>query len=144
MCPTFALVRKTNHPFRHHRKMNNDLLQNNVKMDTQTSYFVNGNINIYPACYEHPEPLTAERSRSYPGRITVLENGETLIRPYQIGANGPCYKVLFNTEHCDIQLWGNGKIVECWKFSPRLTIHEICRIRKHESPRITAFFQTLK
>ena len=31
---------------------------NDVRMDTQTAYFVNGDINIYPACYEHPEPMT--------------------------------------------------------------------------------------
>jgi len=34
--------------------------------------------------------------------------------------------------------------VECWKFSPQLSIHEICRIRKRESPMVTAYLQTLK
>ena len=46
--------------------MSKNILMNEVRMDTQTAYFVNGNINIHPACYEHPEPLTAERFKSYP------------------------------------------------------------------------------
>ena len=36
------------------KDMNKNILLNDVKMDTQTSFFVNGDINIYPACYEHP------------------------------------------------------------------------------------------
>ena len=56
--------------------MSKNILMNEVRMDTQTAYFVNGNINIHPACYEHPEPLTAERFKSYPARITVLDTGE--------------------------------------------------------------------
>lgn len=126
------------------KDMNKNILLNDVKMDTQTSFFVNGDINIYPACYEHPEPITAERYKSYPARITVLENGETQVRPYKMGSQGPRYKIIYSTEHCDVQLWTNGKIMECWKFSPRLNIHEICRIRKRETPQITAFFLTLK
>ena len=124
--------------------MSQNILMNDVRMDTQTAYFVNGNINIYPACYEHPEPLTAERYKSYPARITVLDNGEAQIRPINIGSQGPRYKVLYRTEHCDVQLWTNGKIVECWKFSPRLSIHEICRIRKQESPMVTAYLVSLE
>ncbi len=117
---------------------------NDVRMDTQTAYFVNGDINIYPACYEHPEAMTSERYKSYPARITVLDTGETQVRPYKLGSQGPRYNVIYSTEHCDIQLWNNGKIVECWKFSPKLRINEICKIRKRETPMITAFFMTLK
>ena len=124
--------------------MSKNILMNEVRMDTQTAYFVIGNINIHPACYEHPEPLTAERFKSYPARITVLDTGAAQIRPINIGSHGPRYKVLYRTEHCDVQLWTNGKIVECWKFSPTLSIHEICRIRKRESPMITAYLHTLK
>jgi len=117
---------------------------NDVRMDTQTAYFVNGDINIYPACYEHPEPMTSTPTVSYPARITVMEDGNTRIRPYQVGSHGPRYKVLYSTEHCDLQLWNNGRIVECWKFSPKLNIHEICRIRKREIPMVTAYLISLK
>lgn len=124
--------------------MSKNILMNDVRIDTQTAYFVNGNIDIHPACYEHPEPLTAKRHKSYPARITVLDTGEAQIRPVNIGAHGPRYKVLYRTEHCDLQLWTTGKMVECWKFPPQLSIHEICRIRKRETPMVTAYLQTLK
>lgn len=124
--------------------MSKNILMDNVRMDTQTAYFVNGDINIYPAAYEHPEAMTANPTVSYPARITVMEDGNTRIRPYKIGSNGPRYKVIYRTEHCDVQLWNNNKIVECWKFAPKLSIHDIWEIRKREMPLVTAFFLTLK
>jgi len=124
--------------------MKNELLLNEVRMDSQTVFFMNGDINIYPACYEHPEPLTSGHMRSYPARITVMEDGKAEVRPYKVGTQGPRYKVIYRTEHCDVQLWNNDKIVECWKFPPRLSIHDIWAIRKREMPMVTAFFQSMK
>ena len=126
------------------KDMSKNILLNDVRMDTQTAYFVNGDINIYPACYEHPEPLTAAPTASYPARITVMEDGNTRIRSYKVGSQGPRYKVIYRTEHCDVQLWNNNRIVECWKFAPQLSIHDIWAIRKREMPMVTAFFLTLK
>ena len=124
--------------------MDKNILLNDVRMDTQTAYFVNGDINIYPASYEHPDPMTSKSTVSYPARITVMEDGNTRIRPYKVGSAGPRYKIIYRTEHCDVQLWNNHKIVECWKFAPTLSIHEIWAIRKREMPMVTAFFLTLK
>ena len=126
------------------KNMDKNILLNDVQMDTQTAYFVNGDINIYPASYEHPDPMTSKSTVSYPARITVMEDGNTRIRPYKVGSAGPRYKIIYRTEHCDVQLWNNNKIVECWKFAPTLSIHEIWAIRKREMPMVTAFFLTLK
>ena len=81
------------------------MLLNDVQMDTQTAYFANGDINIYPAVYEHPDPMTDQPTVSYPARITVMEDGNARIRPVKVGTLGPRYKVIYRTEHCDVQLW---------------------------------------
>ena len=58
-----------------------NLLKQDVRMDTETLYQVNGDINVF-ACPWNPctEPLTEGAKRSYPARITVMENGDISVR----------------------------------------------------------------
>lgn len=114
-------------------------------MDTQTAFFMNGEINIYPCLYEMDKgPLTFERSTSYPGRITVMENGNTKVRPYKLGSQGPRYEVLFVTDHCSVLLTQAGTVIERWKFDHRLSITDVWKIRKKENAQILSFYKSLK
>ena len=56
-----------------------------VRMDTQTAFMANGNINIFPCGWETEQaPITVGGGkRSFRGRITVEEDGETHVVPYK-------------------------------------------------------------
>ena len=124
--------------------MSKNILLNDVQLDTQTSYFVNGDINVYACPWTEPPAMTEGSKTSYRGRITVMSNGDTQVRAYREGTQGPRYKVLYQTEHCRVLLYNSGRIIEQWSFDKRLSIHDIWAIRKRESPQVTAFFLTLK
>ena len=52
-----------------------------VRMDTQTAFMANGNINIYPCSWETEQaPITVGGGkRSFRGRITVEEDGTVTV-----------------------------------------------------------------
>ncbi|MBR5204598.1 MAG: hypothetical protein IKW32_05200 [Bacteroidaceae bacterium] len=114
-----------------------------VRMDTQTAFMANGNINIFPCAWEHEQsPITAGGGkRTYRGRITVDEDGETLVTPYQEQGN-PRYEELFATEHCRLLMTLGGSIIEKWYFSGRMSMAEIGAARRRESKDISAWFRS--
>ena len=122
-----------------------NLLQNSAQLFTETTYQVTGDINVY-ACPWNPENpyLTEGSKRSYPARITVMENGDITVKAYRIGAHGPRYRKCFSTEHCEILEADNGQLMERWKFPPTLSIHEVWKIRRREQPAVNAYYITLK
>ena len=125
--------------------MKKNILLNDVQMDTQTAFFMNGDINVFPMPYEAEKaPITTERKLSYKGRITVMDDGNTSVKAYNIGSQGPRYKELFATEHCSEQLTQGGDIREVWKFGKKIPIHKIWEIRKREQPLVNAYFLTIK
>ena len=122
-----------------------NLLLNNVQLHTETSYMVNGDINVYVCPWSHSEePMTEGAKRSYPARITVMETGDIIVKAYRIGSQGPRYRKVFRTEHCEILKADNGHLIERWKFAPDLSIHEVWQARKRETPAINAYYLTLQ
>ena len=122
-----------------------NLLKQDVRMDTETLYQVTGDINVF-ACPWNPctEPLTEGAKRSYPARITVMENGDINVRAYRIGSHGPRYRKRFATEHCEVLQADSGQLIERWKFSQQLSIHDVWNIRRREQPAVNAYYLTLK
>ena len=120
------------------------ILLNNVQMDTQTSYFVNGDINMYACPWNEEVSLTDGSKTSYRGRITVMSNGDTHVKAYRDGSQGALYKVIYQTEHCRVKLYNSGRIVEEWSFDKKLSIHDIWAIRKREASQVNSFFQSMK
>ena len=118
---------------------------NDVRMDTQTAFFMNGDIHIYPCSYEQDKaPLTSENKVSYRGRITVMESGRREVKRYNLGTQLPLYQKLYSTEHCDVVMSQAGNIYERWRFGKKVPIHQIWEIHKREQPQVDAFFLTLK
>lgn len=116
-----------------------------VRMDTQTAFLVNGDINIYPCTWEsYKAPLMGEKRVTYKGSITVRDDGSTQVKAYRLGAKGPRYEELFATEHCRVLRTPAGKIIEKWSFRPSLTADGIRILRNLESPRIDAFYISRK
>ena len=126
------------------KEMKKQILTNDAKIDTTTTYFANGDIIIHPCPWSEDVNLAGgAKKQSFRGRITILEGGQTEVKRYNIGANGPMYNRLFHTEHCDVYQTNAGTITERWKFDKKLTIHQVWDIRRREQPAVEAFFQNL-
>ena len=119
--------------------MNKNIFIEDVRMDTQTAFLANGNINIYPCSWEvEKTPITPDGRASYKGRITVEEDGRTRVSPYNIGSQGPRYIELFATEHCRVMMTQRGQIIEKWSFRPSLTSDDIRALRAESTPTMPA------
>ena len=73
-----------------------------------------------------------------------MDDGNTQVKAYNIGSQGPRYKELFATEHCSVQLSQGGDIREVWKFDKKIPIFKVWEIRKREKPLVDAYFLTIK
>ena len=104
-----------------------------VRMDTQTAFMANGNINIFPCGWETEQaPITVGGGkRSFRGRITVEEDGETHVVPYK-ESGAPRYEELYSTEHCRLLMTLGGTILEKWNFGGRMSMPEIAEARRRE------------
>ena len=124
--------------------MNKNIFIEDVRMDTQTAFLANGNINIYPCAWEAEKaPITPDGRASYKGRITVEEDGRTRVSPYNIGT-GPRSTDLFATAHCRVMMTQRGQIIEKWSFHPSLTADDIRAMRDVEGRRIDAYYASRK
>lgn len=116
---------------------------NDVRMDTQTAFMANGNINIYPCVWElEQSPITVGgEKRSFRGRITVAQDGETQVVPYKEEGKSR-YEELYSTEHCRLLMTLGGNILEKWSFGGRMSMQEIAEARRREMRYINAWFRT--
>lgn len=120
-------------------------LTEEVRMDTQATFLVNGDINIYPCVWEsYKAPIMPEKQVTYKGRITVQDDGSTHVKAYRTGVQGPRYEELFATEHCRVMRTPGGKIIEKWSFRHSLTADEIRALRNLEGRRIDAYYISRK
>lgn len=125
--------------------MTTDILYENVQMDAQVAMKVNGDINIYPQPWEKDwKPIMKPLKKSYRGRITMMDDGQTEVKRYNIGSQMPLYTKLFRTEHCEVMRSQKGQLIEKWKFDKKLSIHQIWEIRRREQPAVEAFFLAMK
>ena len=114
--------------------MKKEYFLQDVRMDTQTAFLANGNINIYPCAWEAEKaPITPDGRASYKGRITVEEDGRTRVSPYNMGT-GPCR----------VMMTQRGQIIEKWSFRPSLTSDDIRALRALEGRRIDAYYASRK
>lgn len=114
-------------------------------MDAQVAINMNGDIHVYPEPWEVEQaPIMQPARKSYRGRITMMDDGQTEVKRYNIGLQMPIYSKLFSTEHCDVMRTVGGKLIERWKFDKKLTIHQIWDIRRREQPAVEAFFLAMK
>ena len=115
-----------------------------VRMDTQTAFMTNGSIHIFPCAWEIEQaPITYGGRRAFRGRITVEEDGETRVVPYNSDGN-PRYEELYSTEHCRLLMTQGGSIIEKWHFGSRMSIGEIAESRRREMRYINAWFRSRK
>ena len=78
------------------------ILANEVSMDTQTKFHVNGDVNIFP-CGWVDEQVTNGGVRQTKGRMTVEEDGTSHYKAYRTNT-GPKRELLFETRHAAVEM----------------------------------------
>lgn len=73
-----------------------NILLGDVRMDTQTLYHANGDINIYPCAWESDKDPIATGRVTPKGRMTIEEDGTGFFKAYR-NNSGSRYKHLFET-----------------------------------------------
>jgi len=89
---------------------NQQILAGNIKMDTQTFFHANGDINIYP-CEWMEEQVTTGGRRRPKGRMTIEEDGTSYFHAYRTNS-GSRYQHLYYTENGEVKRTRDNLIVK--------------------------------
>ena len=133
------------------------LLLQNVKMETQTMFHANGDINIYPCGWENQQ-VTSGGKREPRGRMTIEEDGTSHFKAYRSGT-GPKRVHLFSTRHATVEmtrpLYVNDRkyprrrldmehVYVTFKFPKNLGLALTKAIYQEEADEVMAYFKTRK
>ena len=87
------------------------ILAGSVKMDTCTSFFANGDVNILPCPWECDKHVTDGGRRQPKGRMTIEEDGTSHFRAYRHNS-GSRYTHLYMTENGEMKRTRTNLIVK--------------------------------
>ena len=128
------------------------LLQQNVQMDGNINYMVNGDINIQPCPWEQDKQVTEGRPVYYRANLEVLPDGQTRVKAKRTGRIGPLYQTLFETAHGTVKIVPQRKqrhpereqlIVE-FKFPRRYGLELTKKLYDEESDQVMSYLKTRK
>ncbi|WP_033147572.1 hypothetical protein [Prevotella sp. P6B1] len=128
------------------------LLQQNVKMDSNVNFMVNGDINIQPCPWEQDVDLTDGRPVYYCANLEVMADGQTRVKAKRTGSRGPLYQTLFETSHGVVKIVPQRKhrrperekvIVE-FKFPRRYGLELTKKLYAEEADQVMSYFKTRK
>ena len=134
------------------------LLLQNVQMDGSINFQTNGDINICPCPWESDKEVTDGERVSYKGGISVDVDGLTRVKRYNIGANGPMHKTLFETVHGAVKMTrpqypasANGRrrlndefVYVTFKFPKKYPLWMIMENLEREQNQVMSYFNTRK
>ncbi len=92
------------------KKQFQQILAGEIKMDTQTMFHANGDINIYP-CGWVDEQVTSGGCRRSKGRMIIEEDGTSLFHAYRRDS-GSRYTHLFQTANGEVKRTRKNLIVK--------------------------------
>lgn len=81
-----------------------NLLAQNVQMDSCVNFNMNGDITVIPCPWESDKEVTNGGRVRYRGGIEVDADGRTHVKRYNDGANGPMRQMLFETTHGGVKM----------------------------------------
>lgn len=87
------------------------ILAGNVKMDTCTSFYANGDMSILPCPWECEKQVTDGGRRQLKGRMTIEEDGASHFRAYRHNS-GSRYVHLFTTANGEVKRTRKNLIVK--------------------------------
>ena len=89
-----------------------NVFSDNFRIETQTVFNENGNINIYPCHFEEKHFIVADGNQAkQKGRMVTEDDGTSLFRPYAVDS-GSRYNTLFSTAHGTMKESKNDIIVQ--------------------------------
>lgn len=113
----------------------------NTRMNTQTVYTENGNINIYPCSFELGQHIVLKgNTASQRGRMVTEDDGTSHFKPYAEGS-GSRYNTLFETAHGMVKETLNDVIFQL-RFPKRLGKSLIESMLREEQEEQAAFVKT--
>ena len=113
----------------------------NIRIETQTVFNENGNINIDPCAFEDNPQLVLNGDRvSQKGRMITEDNGTSCFHPYAVDS-GSRYSTLFRTAHGEVKETQNDIIFQL-RFPKRLGKSLIENMLREEHKELMAFVTT--
>ncbi|MDO4985676.1 MAG: hypothetical protein Q4E48_08265 [Prevotella sp.] len=128
------------------------LIQQNVQMDGNVNFMVNGDINIQPCPWEQDVDLTDGKPVYYRANLEVMADGQTRVKAKRTGSRGPLYQTLFETAHGTVKIVPQRKqrhpereqlIVE-FKFPRRYGLALTKALYEEEADLVLSYFKTRK
>jgi hypothetical protein len=116
------------------------ILAGNVKMDTCTSFYANGDVNIMPCPWECEKQVTDGGRRQPKGRMTIEEDGTSHFRAYAKDS-GSRYNTLFRTAHGEVKETRDSVICQL-RFPKKLGKALIESLYSEETEEQGAFIKT--
>lgn len=113
----------------------------NIRIETQTVFNENGNINIYPCAFEENPHLVEHGDRaSQKGRMVTHDDGTSHFRAYATDS-GRRYTTLFRTTHGEVKETQENIIFQL-RFPKRLGKSLIEAMLREEQDEQRAFVKT--
>ena len=123
------------------KKTKKSVFIDNIRIETQTVFNENGNINIYPCAFEDNPQLVLNGDRvSQKGRMITEDNGTSCFHPYAVDS-GSRYNTLFRTTHGEVKETQNDIIFQL-RFPKRLGKSLIENMLREEHKELMAFVTT--
>jgi len=111
------------------------------RIETQTMYRENGEINIYPCSFEENHFIVADGNRvSQKGRMVTQDDGTSKFHPYAVGS-GSRYNNLYHSAHGTVRETKNDVVFQL-RFHKRLGKGLIMDLLRKEVKEMVAFVKT--
>ena len=112
-----------------------------INMETQTVFYANGSINIYPCDFELGQHIVAGKNiASQRGRMTTDDDGRSHFRPYAVGS-GSRYMHLFDTHHGGLKSSPKSVVVRL-AFPKKMGKDAIESVLREEMEQIKAYIES--
>ena len=114
-----------------------------IRIETQTEYRENGEINIYRCPFEkNPMMVVDGEYASQKGRMVTQDNGTSFFHPYAVDS-GSRYHLLFGNAHGEVKETSK-QIIFILRFPKRLGKGLIMSLLRMEQDEQWAFFKSLR
>lgn len=121
--------------------MSKKVFIDNIEMETQTVFYLNGNIIITPCEFELGKHIISGATvLSQKGRMVTEDNGTSHFRPFETGT-GSRYKSLFHTPHGEVKETNDQVIVQ-FRFPKKYGKDYIETLLREESEKILEFIRS--
>lgn len=122
---------------------NQNVFVDNLRIETQTVFNENGNINIFPCAFEENHFIVADGDHaSQKGRMVTLNDGTSHFRPYAVDS-GSRYNFLFHTLHGEVKET-NKHFIFILRFPKHLGLKLINTLLRSEQQEQSAFLNSYR